>query len=632
MSYPIYKINIQNEDTTLNFCLEGEMDMNERNNKCMNMYIYEDDTLIEVINKIKIGIINHIENFNEKRFEDLAGYLTAEWNYYEDKFKLKEYIHLNIFDTEKSTFENFNKKLEKINIKYDRGNLINIDDDIDNITINNIDFDKFEFLNETNEIVIGYCDRNNFYKYYITNDTINENISRNLENELMKPINNYYNIINENKINIQEFNFYIVDDDIFIKNNYIFMPDYLKNIEIKTFIEKIYKQNNENRIKLNNTYDNIFCDNLINNIEDLSLEINNYEKIDYKLKYNSIELNENMPLCLLSEKEGTKISKTYKLLKNRKNNLPFIKEEKLNKIIEETKKHKNFALFKIYFLKNGKKTTDFVDVYLIDENYYYIKFNNIISQKVKINDIIENINNVLFLLNLNISEKQVITLNDFYYYNDNNTILLNDDTNFNSNKINLIIKSSYISGSENESEKFLYFASIFHTYFDIEIQEPLKVEIKKEIKTLKETRIKIENKTVNNLNIEDGVKNIKLNQENKKLNDINNLKIINNSKIKLFYKKSYNYDSYNYIEKFFKYIITFSEKTLNQDFQCKETLNYYNFLKNFNDSADDKILDTEIDINGSKKNLRDLIEELKDSYMNKLTPSTYCQNIKKKNK
>ena len=56
---------------------------------------------------------------------------------------------------------------------------------------------------------------------------------------------------------------------------------------------------------------------------------------------------------------------------------------------------------------------------------------------------------------------------------------LNDDTNFNSNKINLIIKSSYISGSENESEKFLYFASIFHTFFDIEIQDSLKVEIKK---------------------------------------------------------------------------------------------------------------------------------------------------------
>ena len=49
MSYPIYKINIQNEETILNFCLEKEMDINNRNNKCMNMYIYEDDILIEVI-------------------------------------------------------------------------------------------------------------------------------------------------------------------------------------------------------------------------------------------------------------------------------------------------------------------------------------------------------------------------------------------------------------------------------------------------------------------------------------------------------------------------------------------------------------------------------------------------------
>ena len=78
---------------------------------------------------------------------------------------------------------------------------------------------------------------------------MNENISRNLENELMKPINNYYNIINENKINIQEFNFYIVDDDIFIKNNYIFLPDYLKNIEIKLLLKKYI--NKIMRIELN---------------------------------------------------------------------------------------------------------------------------------------------------------------------------------------------------------------------------------------------------------------------------------------------------------------------------------------------------------------------------------------------
>ena len=92
MSYPIYKINIQNEETILNFCLEKEMDINNRNNKCMNMYIYEDDILIEVINKIKIGIINHLEKYKETKFENLTGYLTAKWNYYDDIFKLKEYI------------------------------------------------------------------------------------------------------------------------------------------------------------------------------------------------------------------------------------------------------------------------------------------------------------------------------------------------------------------------------------------------------------------------------------------------------------------------------------------------------------------------------------------------------------
>ena len=49
MSYPIYKINIPNENIVLHFCLEEEMKLQNSNDKCMNMYIYEDDTLIEVI-------------------------------------------------------------------------------------------------------------------------------------------------------------------------------------------------------------------------------------------------------------------------------------------------------------------------------------------------------------------------------------------------------------------------------------------------------------------------------------------------------------------------------------------------------------------------------------------------------
>ena len=96
MSYPIYKINIHEENTILNFCLKDDMD-NNPNNKCMNMFIYEDDILIEVINKIKIGIINHIQSYKDTKFENISGYLTAKWNYYDDIFKLKEYVYLNIF-------------------------------------------------------------------------------------------------------------------------------------------------------------------------------------------------------------------------------------------------------------------------------------------------------------------------------------------------------------------------------------------------------------------------------------------------------------------------------------------------------------------------------------------------------
>ena len=111
MSYPIYKINIPNENIVLNFCLEEEMKSDNVNDKCMNMYIYGDDTIIEVINKIKIGLINHIEDFNEKKFEDISGYLTGQWTYYNDISKLKEYIYLNIFTKDTCSIEKLNEKI-----------------------------------------------------------------------------------------------------------------------------------------------------------------------------------------------------------------------------------------------------------------------------------------------------------------------------------------------------------------------------------------------------------------------------------------------------------------------------------------------------------------------------------------
>ena len=621
MSYPIYKISIPNERTILHFCLDGEMIENSENDKCMNMYIYEDDTLVEVINKIKIGILNTIEDYRTEKFENIAGYLTSDWKYYDDLFKLKEYVYLIILK-DNCTIEILNEKLKKINKIYD-GSIDEI-----NITNDNIDFNKIKSINEQTDIVIGYYDRFMNDLYYITKNEMDINIERIVENELNKPINSYYNIINNEIINIREYSFHIVKNEAFIKNNYISIPNYLSSLGTKNILESIYSNNNENRIKLDSSLTNKFCNDMIDNISYLSLEIHNYEKIDFKSKYNLIDLTEEIPFCLISQKDGTKISKKYKLLKQ--NKIPFIKRDKLNEFIEEKISYKNFVLFKIYLFKNMKKTRDFINVYLIDENYFYIKFNNI-NQKIKLDTIIENINNILRLLKLRIADKSEITMDDFHYYNDNNTIKLNDPNNFNSSKINLLIKGNHIKGSEFESHKFLYFISIFNTFFDIELQDPLNAQITKEIQIKKESKIVTEIKTVTKINTEGGIKRIKYDKKNYNLDEISNLKIINKKKIKLIYKKSYNYDSYNYIHKFFKYVVSFKEKDVKTDFKCNDTVNYHNFLINY---GEDSLNATKmlIDINGTQKSTGDLIDEMKMKTINKLISGPFCDNIKKQTK
>ena len=619
MSYPIYKISIPNERTILHFCLDGEMIENSENDKCMNMYIYEDDTLVEVINKIKIGILNNIADYRTEEFENIAGYLTSDWKYYDDLFKLKEYVYLIILK-ENCTIDILNEKLKKINKIYD-----GFIDEI-NITIDNIDFNKIKSTGEQNDMVIGYYDRFMNDLYYITKNEMNINLDRIIENELNKPINSYYNIINDEIINIREYDFHIVKNEEFIKNNYISIPNYLSSMGTKDILESIYSNNNENRIKLNSTLTNDFCNDMIDNISYLSLEIHNYETIDFKSKYNLIELTEEIPFCSLSQKEGTKTLKKYKLLKQ--NKIPFIKKDKLDEFLEEKVSYKNFVLFKVYLLKNMKKTRDFISVYLIDDNHFYIKFNNI-NQKIKLDTIIENINNILRLLKLKIADKNEITINDFHYYNDNNTIKLNDPNNFNSSKINLLIKGNHIKGSEYESHKFLYFISIFNTFFDIELQDPLDVNIMKEIKSKKELKNVNEKKIITKINTENGFKKIKYDKQNHNLDEIHDLRIINNKKIRLIYKKSYNYDSYNYIHKFFKYVVSFKEKDVKVDFKCNDTQNYHNFLINYGEDTSLKATQTLIDINGTQKSTGDLIDEMKMKTINKLISGPFCDNIKK---
>ena len=97
-------------------------------------------------------------------------------------------------------------------------------------------------------------------------------------------------------------------------------------------------------------------------------------------------------------------------------------------------------------------------------------------------------------------------------------------------------------------------------------------------------------------------------------------------KIQLYYKKSYNYDSYNYIEKYFKDIVTFNEKNVIRSFKCSSSglsdeEGYTRFLTN---DFKEKFLKSKIEINDNTGEIKDFIEYIKQS-----TKTYECENIKK---
>ena len=199
MENNFYEIYLKNYDKTLIYCNKQEYKGNKKDKLFTNMYIYGDDTLIEVINKIKIGIIDNIEEYSENDFEKLSGFLSAEWNYYSE-FKKNEYLSYNL------------------NIDY-----------IDN-----------------KELVIGFYDSYKNYNYYISKDYFLRLIDSNrvVENEYTKTINQYINYNNNfEKINITKLNFELNTNEFFIKyNNFklnsIINKDIFSNYSIKRYLFK----------------------------------------------------------------------------------------------------------------------------------------------------------------------------------------------------------------------------------------------------------------------------------------------------------------------------------------------------------------------------------------------------------
>lgn len=553
MNNPIYEIYLKNIDKILIFCKEQDYTNTvTRQSIFTDIYIYGDDTLIEVINKIKINLIKHIPLYKSVKFENIAGFLSTDYHFY-DNYTLKQYIQLNILNNnnDKDIFIN---KLAFIDKKYN--NEQNLDE---KIVYNNIDLENIESIN--NELVIGYFDRNtiNNYTYNISPEKLNRMIENNIliENELNRPINHYVNYDTDlNKKLITQFNFTVVNNENFKKFNYITTPIHLeKTLNNFEFLENIYTSNNNNRLKLNKSVDNL-NNIMFKNINSLSLDIYGDKTYDIFNFYNSIKLNEQCPLCILSHKDKKK-KITYKMYK--KNNIPYIKQDVLENMLDKKKfiESRNYVLYKIFFEKNNIKTNYLIDIYIIEDSYFFINFdfiNNNINN-VNLNDIITNINNILNILNLTIADKKKLnTIDEFNYFNNKGIIKINNDNDYISSSFNLILNYDELKLPipKNNIHKFINFLSIFSCFFDIYIEQ---------------LSVIYDNKLYNVEEIND--EHIKLKRKKIPIPIYDACTItVKTSNIILYYKKSFNYDSFNYLSKFFKNISTFNLKDLTFNYKC----------------------------------------------------------------
>ena len=161
------------------------------------------------------------------------------------------------------------------------------------------------------------------------------------------------------------------------------------------------------------------------------------------------------------------------------------------------------------------------------------------------------INKILKDLNFKVGlSDKINNVEELIYYNNNNYIKINNNNEIVSslNKINIDI-SKYIKKRTIEDD-FLRYILLFNTYYDLDLKT-LDVLYKDDSKVITDSI-----KYVNNLNDE---WTIILNKNEEIVYDFNRLKL-QNKIYNLFYKKSKNYDSYNYLKKFYKNVMTFNQE------------------------------------------------------------------------
>lgn len=596
-----YKINLNYLDSNIKFifCKREEYEYeieSESEYIFVDSYINKDDTIIEVIKKICLLIKKNISDFNTIEYEKIVGYLSCSWDYYSE-YKILEYLN-NISNTE--------------NVKIDNNILKKINKSLNYNEINNYDIikkDVKKYIKElnNNKLVIGYYNVNkkNNYKYYISpeyfNKLVNDNIF--LENEYNKPINSICKYDKEfNKIEINEFDFTIIENEFFIYyNNYNLLYNFNNEKENNKLLENIY-ENINNNLKLINIDKNNYKELIKSeNINILSLEIEFFEKINLENLFNNIDLNEKCPINIyIYKNQQRKKEKKYKLYR-KENNIPYLQNDILNKIISEKSIfNESHIIFKFIIDNNN-----FYDVIILENSKVFINLNlkNKIISNIDRSDIIKYLNECMNFLKLKIGNRENINSElELNYLINNNYIKINNVKNdisseikFNINLQEFIDKYSI---KENIKQILFNYLILFNSYVDINIDI-----------------INVLYNKINNSIINTGNSDIILNNK-EKINDVYNLKIMNDN-INLYYKKSYNSNSYNYLEKYFKYIMTKSGKDKGSLLNCN--MNEYRKNK-FDDYLLTGNLENSSDIRNDV-NVMKLLEYIDNNN------NYYCQDI-----
>ena len=503
-----YEINIKDYNKIFVFCKKEEYNKNKKDKIFTDIYIYDDDTITEVYNKIKLSLINNIEIYKGNNFEKICGYLSAKWNYYSD-YKKSEFMN-------------------------------NVKDKSMDIVIND-------------DLVIGYyiLDSKNHYKYYVSPMYFKRQIENNIiiENEYNKPINNYRNYDSSyNSRIIRSYDFELIENDLFIKMNNFSVFNSLKNNNYDT-LNNIYRTIDLNKKKLDvdkTSYDinKIFSEN----ISLLCLDITHNFNLSLVDFFNNLELNINYPICILRDQDNKKKIEKFKILHD-ENNIPVIKINKLKEIIKVKSKTKEaHILIKYKYNKNY-----YYDIYIYKNNTFSIvfKFNENNINNVKMNDIIEEINKILKDFDFKIGNSNKInSVEEFMYYNNNDYIKINNSNEIRCSEFNLNLSLNELIDNKEKKRlinNFMNYIILNSTEYDLDINN---------IQVLYDNN---QDDIIKNIINDEGEYKVLLNKNNELVEDFNKIKL-NNNKIKLLYKKSYNSDSYNYLKKFYKNVMTVEQE------------------------------------------------------------------------